>query len=801
MSGIWAAAVVAVFALAILRSPLWLWGVSYAAFVALVNPQVLAGGAIAHGWWLPLLPAALFSLPSMRRILIAPLVLRAVKEAMGGISETEKQALEAGTVGWDAQLFGGRPDFGALLALPKPRLRREERLFIKEAVEPLCEMCDEWQIRKSRDLPPRVWSYLRRKGFFGLIIPRAYGGRQFSPQAQSQIISLIGSKSSAAAVTVMVPNSLGPGELLMHYGTREQKRRHLPRLARGEEIPCFALTGPHSGSDAANMPDVGVVCIRNYQGKPTMGIAVTWQKRYITLGPVATLLGLAFFVEDPEGLLGKGRDYRPGITVALIATSHRGVKIGSRHDPAGAAFQNGPNRGEDVFIPMDWVIGGAAQIGNGWRMLMDCLAAGRAISLPAMATAGVKSLLRVSGAYARVRSQFGIPLGKMEGIGERLANIAGEAYTLEAARSVTCAMLAKGDKPAVISALLKYQSTERMRKCINHAMDIHGGKGICDGRANYLLDSYQMAPVAITVEGANILSRSLIVFGQGALRCHPHLKAALECLRAPPPRRLRLMDETFCRHLKFSISNVFACFWHNLGGGRLLFAPKGFRHLAQEALNFSLLADVTICLLGSSLKRRQALSGRFADALSELYLLSTLLKRYRDDGSPREDQPILSWCVANCLFSYQQNILAILANYPSKPLGWLLRFLIFPLGARHHPPPDGLARKLAAQAQVAGRQRRRWTKGTYIPKAAAHPLALLEEGIRLAAGAEAPLAALQKFVRRGGSSFRYNHDYMKDAVKQRVLSLSDARLLRRYLAVVERLIRVDEFAADFSAGK
>lgn len=796
--------------MAILRAAMPLWAILYVAAVVWFHPQLLetfrsfggAGGEVAYGWWLPLAAMILLSIPMVRRRLLAPSALKLVEKAVGGISATEKEALEAGTVGWDAELFGGRPNFNKLLNLPKPRLTARERRFIAEAVEPLCEMCDDWQIRRSRSLPPKIWKFMRDEGFFGLIIPRAYGGKEFSPAAQSQIISLIASKNSAAAVTVMVPNSLGPGELLMHYGTAAQKRHYLPRLARGEEIPCFALTGPHSGSDAANMRDVGIVCVRNHEGKPTLGMAVTWKKRYITLGPVATLLGLAFYVEDPNGLLGKGRGYQPGITVALIPTSHKGVKIGNRHDPAGGAFHNGPNQGTDVFVPMDWVIGGGDNLGKGWRMLMDCLAVGRAVSLPAISAAAAKTLLRVSGAYAQIRTQFGIPLGKMEGIAERLAAMAGEAYTLEAARSVTCSMLGVGEKPAVLSALLKYQATERMRRCVNNAMDIHGGKGICDGAANYLLDSYKMVPVAITVEGANILSRSLIVFGQGALRCHPYLPLELECLSAPSGERLRSLDRVLCRHIKFSLGNLFAALWHNLSGGRLLFVRgcnhDGFRRLAQEALNFSLLADITVCLLGGAVKRRQALSGRFADALSELYLLSALLKHHADDGNRSDDLPILRWCMANCLFNYQQSIRGILANYPSKPLAWLLRLLVFPLGDRHRLPSDELGRQIADAAQVVGRRRSRWSEGTYIPKAAGHPLTLLEEGLRLAAASRKPMLKLRKFVRGGGSTFRYNRNYLDEAVKQKAITAAELRLLRRYERVAERVIAVDEFKPDFS---
>ncbi len=458
--------------------------------------------------------------PPVRRALISNHLLKVFRKILPQVSQTEQEALDAGTVWWEGDLFSGRPNWNKLLTYPKPKLTAEEKAFLAGPVEELCAMLDEWRItRELHDLPPDVWQFIKDNGFFGMIIPKQYGGRGFSALAHSEVVMKISSRSGTAAVSVMVPNSLGPSELLLQYGTEEQKNHYLPRLAKGLEIPCFALTGPEAGSDAGSIPDSGVVCYGEFNGdQQVLGMRVTWEKRYITLGPVATLLGLAFRLHDPDGLLGSKEDL--GITLALIPTNTPGINIGRRHFPLDAAFQNGPNSGKDVFVPMDWVIGGREGVGCGWRMLMNCLAAGRSISLPATSTGGAKLAARTCGAYGRVRVQFKMPIGRFEGVEEALARIGGNTYMMDAARVMTAGAVDMGEKPSVISAIVKYHLTERGRQAINDAMDVHGGKGICMGPSNYLGRNYQHIPVSITVEGANILTRNMIIFGQGAIRCH-----------------------------------------------------------------------------------------------------------------------------------------------------------------------------------------------------------------------------------------------------------------------------------------
>ncbi len=498
----------------------------------------LAGTAawLAAGAWLGLadpvatvvlavvlvLPALLLTLKPLRRALVTRPVLATFRAILPEMSQTERDAIEAGTVWWDAELFSGRPDWKRLRAAPAPRLTPEEQAFLDVETGKLCDLANDWESTQVwQDLSPEAWAYVKQAGFLGMIIPREYGGKGFSAYAHSQVVMKLATRCSAAAVSVMVPNSLGPAELLLHYGTDAQKAYYLPRLARGEEIPCFALTNAYAGSDAAAIPDVGVVCRGLHEGRETLGLRVTWSKRYITLGPIATVLGLAFRVVDPDGLLGD--DKAPGITCALIPTRHPGVNIGRRHWPLNAVFQNGPNWGKDVFIPIDWVIGGQAQVGRGWRMLMECLAAGRAISLPSSNVGMAKLAVRATGAYAAVRRQFRTPIGQFEGIREALGRMGGNLYTMDAARRLSALAVDLGEKPSVISAMAKYHVTERARDVINDAMDIVGGKGICMGPNNFLARAYQQIPIAITVEGANIMTRCLIIFGQGVIRCHPYV--------------------------------------------------------------------------------------------------------------------------------------------------------------------------------------------------------------------------------------------------------------------------------------
>jgi len=640
------------------------------------------------------------------------------------MSQTEKEAIDAGTVWWDADLFSGKPDWDKLLRTPQPSLTAEEQAFLDGPVEELCAMCNDWEITHERqDLPEHVWQFIKDKGFLGMIIPKQYGGLGFSALAHSAVVMKLSTRSSTAAISVMVPNSLGPGELLLHYGTEQQKNHYLPRLAKGLEVPCFALTSPEAGSDAASIPDYGVVCKGTWQGREVLGMRVTWDKRYITLGPVATLLGLAFRLYDPERLLGDKADL--GITCALVPTNTPGVNIGRRHLPLNAAFQNGPNSGKDVFMPLDWIIGGPEYAGKGWMMLMSCLAAGRAISLPTSSVGGVKALTRYTGAYARVRSQFKTPIGKLEGVEEALGRIAAHCYMMDATRVMTAGAVDLGEKPAVISAIAKYHLTERARACVNDGMDILGGKGICLGPNNWIGRGYQMAPIAITVEGANILTRTLIIFGQGAIRCHPYvlreMRAAKELQGSDAAREF---DDAFTSHIGHVLRNAVRTLVYGITHAAFAPPPSGcaaetrhyYRHVSRLSAAFAFLADVSMLAMGGALKRKEKISGRLGDVLSMLYLVSATLKRYEDQGRIREDLPLVRWAVRDALYRAQQAIDGILSNFPLKPLATVLRWTIFPLGMPYRPPLDARNHGCASIALEPGAARDRLTAGMYVPK-------------------------------------------------------------------------------------
>src|SRR5262245_15982513 len=721
-------ALLVLFALAMNRAPLRLWALgivllTLSAQMGLVHGHlhwpVFTLWALA-GW---LVAAGLFALSfkELRKKYIVLPAYHALKGAMPAISETEREALEAGTVGWDAEIFSGTPDWNKLRRVAPITLTAEERAFLDGPTTELCRKLDDWRIRHELgDIPEDIWRFVCESGFLGMLISKEHGGLGFSAQAQSLVLGMIGSRSAGGVTIVMVPNSLGPGELIEKYGTPEQKAHFLPRLARGEEIPCFALTGPFSGSDAAAMRDVGIVARGKHAGRDTFGIKLTWDKRYITLAPNATLLGLAFRLFDPENHLGRGEDI--GITLALIPTSHPGVEIGRRHLPAGTGFPNGPTRGHNVFVPIDWIIGGEERAGQGWRMLMSCLAAGRSISLPATSAAAAKGLLRTSTAYARIRKQFNLPIGFMEGVEEPLARMIETAYALEAARALTAAMVSAGEKPAVISALLKYVSTERMRQSINDALDIHGGKGICDGPSNYLQGAYQMTPVTITVEGANILTRTLIIFAQGALRSHPYLFTEIQALQdADRTRGTERFARAFEDHVAFTVSHAAGALFNNLTFGLCASPPPTagdtkvwWRELARASRSFALVADATVALLGGGLKVKQKITGRMADALTELYLLSSVLKRYDDDGRPKEDLKVVDFCARNCLYRLDQALLGVLRNFPVRWAAWAMTPLVFPLGARRSPASDAAGKAMVRASLEPGAFRDRLTRHIFI---------------------------------------------------------------------------------------
>lgn len=655
----------------------------------------------------------------LRRLLISDRLYSWFRKSMPTVSETEQQALDAGTVWWDAEIFSGRPRWRKLLKVPAPALTEKEQAFLDGPVEELCRMTDDWEIcDKHRRLPDNIWRFIREHRMFGMIIPEAYGGLQFSAQAHSAVVMKLASSNLTTAITVMVPNSLGPGELLLHYGTEEQKNHYLPRLARGEEIPCFALTSPSAGSDAAGMNDVGIVCKGEYGGRKVLGLRLKWNKRYITLAPVATLLGLAFKVKDPDQLLGKSEDL--GITCALIPTDTPGIEIGTRHMPVGAVFMNGPTRGEDVFIPMDWVIGGQERIGQGWSMLMQSLAAGRSISLPALGTAGGKMSALMSGAYARIRKQFNIPIGNFEGIEEPLARIGGRTYRMDSARMLTLVAIDQGERPGVLSAILKYQLTEGNRRCINDAMDIHAGKGIITGPSNYLAHSYQALPISITVEGANILTRSLIIFGQGAIRAHPWLLKEMKAARDPRPEARKAFDKALFSHVGHVFSNMVRALVLGLTRGLATSAPvsgptaRYFREVTRMCAAFSFTSDLVLVLLGGKFKFKERLSGRLADVLIHLYMSTAVLKRFEDDGRPEADLPFLIWAMDDSLCIIQESLNGVLKNFPVPGIGRLVKWIIFPLGMPYSQPSDRTSKNVAKLLLSENESRDRLVSGVYI---------------------------------------------------------------------------------------
>ena len=745
--------------------------------------------------------------PFVRRFIISNQILKIFRKMLPQLSQTEQEALDAGTVWWDGELFSGKPDWNKLLAYPKPELSEEEKAYRAGPVEQLCAMLDEWKItHELHDLPPEIWQFIKDNGFFGLIIPKQYGGCGFSALAHSEVVMKIGSRSGTAAVTVMVPNSLGPAELLLHYGTDEQKNYYLPRLAKGIEVPCFALTAPDAGSDAGAIPDYGIVCRGEYDGKQNvLGMRVTWEKRYITLGPVATLLGLAFKLYDPDKLLGGEEDL--GITLALIPTNTPGVNIGRRHFPLNGAFQNGPNSGDNVFIPMDWLIGGQNGVGQGWRMLMNCLAAGRSISLPATSVGSAKLAAFTSGAYGRVRVQFNMPIGYFEGVEEALARIGGNAYMMEAARVMTAFAVDLGEKPSVISAIVKYHLTERVRQSINDAMDIHGGKGICIGPNNYLGRTYQQIPVSITVEGANILTRSMIIFGQGAIRCHPYVLDEINAAGDNNKSRgSKAFDKALMGHIAVSIRNFVYSLLHGFFGKHIKSSvpqdvlpetARYYQQLTRFSTSFALLSDISLLKLGGSLKRRERLSARLGDILSMLYLCSATLKRFEADNRPLGDLPLLHWSMQDAIYQMQQAFDEFLNNFPgNRFLIWLLRFLVFPLGKPYSPPSDKVAHEIARLMLEPGETRDRLTAGIYVPTVANEPLADLEKALQCAVACEVIETKLRGAVKSGQISER-GDEKITEALAQKIISAEEAETLKQMQYLRRNVIMVDDFSSDF----
>jgi len=736
----------------------------------------------------------------LRRVLVSRLVLRWYRGQLPAMSQTEREAIDAGTVWWDGDLFSGRPDWNKLLAVPRPRVTAEEQSFLDNETEQLCAMVNDWETTQIyQDLPPQAWQFIKDKGFLGMIIPKRYGGKEFSATLHSQVIQKLASRCGAAAVHVMVPNSLGPAELLLHYGTEEQKNHYLPRLAKGLEIPCFGLTNPHAGSDAAAIPDFGVVCKGVWEGREVLGMRVTWEKRYITLGPISTLLGLAIRLHDPDHLLGDKEDI--GITCALVPSHTPGVNIGRRHNPLNAVFQNGPNWGKDVFMPLDWIIGGPKMAGQGWRMLMECLAAGRSISLPSSGTGYAKLAARATGAYARVRSQFKTAIGKFEGIEEPLARIGANLYMMDAARAMTAGAVDLGEKPSVVSAIVKYHLTERGRIIVNDAMDILGGKGICLGPNNFMGRSYQQLPIAITVEGANILTRNLIVFGQGAIRCHPYV---LKEMQAARDGDLAAFDAAFFGHAWHVVANEVRAFVMAVTGSRFVSVPRGaapqvrryYQHLTRMSSALAYAADISMLALGGSLKRRERISARLGDVLSMLYLASATLKRFEDEGRQEGDLPLVHWSVQDALARAAEALHGVLANFPMRWIGAILRLAIFPLGRRFAPPADALGHEVARLLIAPSAVRDRLCAGIYLPKAESDPLGCLEAALDAAIRAEAVEAKIRAAQKSGTISGRGAEELTQAALAAKLIGGEELSLLKRAAQLRDEVIRVDHFPQD-----
>ena len=793
-------AVALIWALAYHSASALVWSVVVGVGLVVGSVTGAIGGVLAGMVWLAFIAfAVIANSKALRVALLSSPIFSTYKKLLPQMSSTEQEALEAGTVWWDGDLFSGKPDWNKWLAVPRATLSAEEQAFIAGPTNELCSMLNEWNVtHEAHDLPPNVWQFIKDNGFLGMIIPKEYGGKGFSAYGHSQVVMKISTRSSTAAVSVMVPNSLGPGELLMHYGTKAQKDYYLPRLAQGLEIPCFALTAPEAGSDAASMPDVGIVCQEMWNGVETLGLRVTWEKRYITLGPIATILGLAFKAYDPDKLLGGQTDI--GITCALIPTNHPGVNIGRRHMTLNAGFMNGPNSGKDVFIPMDWIIGGEAMLGQGWRMLMECLAAGRSISLPAQSIAAGKVTAFTSGAYSRVRQQFKTAIGKFEGIEEPLARIGAMTYLMDATRTITAGALDLGEKPSVLSAISKYHATERMRQVINDAMDIHGGKGICLGPNNYLGRAYQQVPIAITVEGANILTRSLIIFGQGAIRCHPWV---LKEMKAAREDSIVAFDAAFWEHIKFTIGNAGRSLWLGITAGVGLPAPacpetkRYYQQMTRFSSAFALLADVSMFIIGGSLKRKEKLSARLGDVLSHLYLASCVLKFYDERGQQKDELPLLKWALYDCAFKIQVAMDGIIKNFPNRPVAWALRRLVFPKGMTLIQPSDQLGHEVAKILITPSAARDRLIAGMYLPNDENDIMGQLNAAMNAVVAAEPIEAKVRAAQKAGRITAKVQDAAFEEANSLSVITDTELALWKRARALSKEVVRVDDFDMHF----
>ncbi len=776
-----------------------------------VNAAVLLGFSIAGqpGWISLTLAWVIFAAiaiplnhrPWRRQFITAP-VLKVFAKMTPQISETERVALEAGTVGFEGELFSGRPRWSRFIKKPLHELTVEEQAFLDGPVEALCDMINEWEISHYRaGLSDQVWDHLRKHGFLGMIIPKEHGGLGFSAVAHRAVLEKVAGLSSTVGSVVAVPNSLGPAELLLHYGTEEQKKHYLPRLADGRDVPCFGLTSTTAGSDATSIADYGVVCKQKYKGKQTLGIKLNFEKRYITLAPVATVVGLAFRLYDPDGHLGDKEDI--GISLALLPADTPGMEIGRRHFPLNNPFPNGPIIGKDVFIPLDYLLGGTEYIGQGWRMLVESLSVGRAISLPSSATGGSKSAALATGAYARIRKQFNMPIGRFEGVEEALARIAGYTYAMSALSRQTASAVDDGEKPSVPGAIAKYHATEMSREIIKDAMDIHGGKGIILGPKNYLGRAWQGAPIWITVEGANILTRSLMIFGQGAIRCHPFVLKELEALQIEDEdERLSTFDRLLFAHIGHSISCAVRSFVLGLSFARFAAVPgdrrtrKYYRKLTRYSAAFAFMADIAMLTYGGKLKQKEKISGRLGDVLSQLYICSAMLRRFEHDARPASDQPILAWAFHDAVYKIQHAMRGVIDNYPIAWVRPFLRLIIFPLGRVERAPNDRLGHKVAALLLSPSETRDRLTRGIYTSDRNGYPIGVMEKLLPDVIAAE-PLERKMLKAVRGGQIFAYTfEEQIEQAVAAKVITDRERDFLLSVRTRTLEIISVDDFELE-----
>ncbi len=774
---------------------LYAWTVSLGIFLF---GALLIGHAGSLWWWLLLIVGlaafALFAVEPIRNQFVAPLVMRFMGKALPRLGKTERIALEAGDVWWDGELFSGNPDWDQLLEFEIPKLSDAEEAFLSGPVEDLCRSVDDWDIYQRRGLTDETWDFLREHGFFGMIIPTEHGGKGFSAQAHSAVVCKLASRSIPLAVTVMVPNSLGPAELLLHYGTDEQKSEYLPKLASGEHIPCFALTGPEAGSDAAATQSTGVVVERTVGGKKQLMLKLNWRKRYITLSPVATLIGLAFRMQDPDGLIGDREDL--GITCALIPRDTKGISIGRRHDPMGVPFQNGPTEGEDVLVPIDTIIGGLDRAGDGWRMLMESLSAGRSISLPALSVGAAELAARVVGAYGTVREQFDTPIGRFEGVEEPLASIGAHAYFMNAARELTCGALDTGLKPSVISAIVKAYLTEGMRSSVTHAMDIRAGAAIMRGPRNILARAYTAVPIGITVEGSNILTRSMIIYGQGAIRCHPYVQTEMKA--AADGDEVALTDAVL-GHINHVCGNAARSIVGAFTSSTLISTPdepqveRYYQHLTRMSAAFSFTSDWCMFNLGGSLKRREKISGRLADCIAWLYLASAALKRYHDEGYDQTDLPAVKWTCEHALYQIQTALEGIAQNLPSWMGRTIMKLVVFPLGSHFLPPSDRSGAQVARSLLEDKEARQRWTEQIFVPGPEDEGLGDLETALDKAVAAISVETRLRDAVRSGTLAPAPGIDLAQAGVDAGIITEDELEVIASADACRNAVIQVDSF--------